>query len=122
MRRIINELLDTSLRDILMSTLNLSEEEMCTIIDNFLNISDTLNANQDKQKTLCRTEAYKYLRISRSAFDAKVKNGILPKGYKVAGKGPVWFKKDLDEYLKQNANKKKALSTNIQLSNINNDI
>lgn len=96
-----------------MVSLNLSEEEMCTIIDNFLNISDTINANKEKEKGLCRTEAYQYLRISRSAFDAKVKNGILPKGYKTPGKGPVWFKKDLDEYLKAYANKKKTFSTNI---------
>ena len=46
-------------------------------------------------------------------FDAKVKNGILPKGYKTPGKGPVWFKKDLDEYLKKYDNKKKTLSTDI---------
>lgn len=113
MRSLINNLLDTPLRDILMANSNLTEEEMCTIIDNFLNISDTLNANKEKQKGLCRTEAYQYLRISRSAFDAKVKNGILPKGYKTPGKGPIWFKKDLDEYLKANGNKKKTPSTDI---------
>ena len=122
MRRLINELLDTPLRDILMANSNLTEEEMCTIIDNFLNISDTLNANQEKRKGLCRTEAYQYLRISRSAFDAKVKSGILPKGYKTPGKGPVWFKKDLDEYLIKYDNKKKTLSTNLQLSNNNSNI
>ena len=82
-------------------------------IDRFLDITDTLNANNEKQKGLCRTEAYQYLRISRSAFDDKVKKGILPKGYKTPGKGPIWFKKDLDEYLKQYDNKKKTLSTNI---------
>ena len=122
MRALINNFLDMSLRDILMACFDLTEEEMCTIIDNFLNISDTLNANQEKRKGLCRTEAYQYLRISRSAFDAKVKSGILPKGYKTPGKGPVWFKKDLDEYIKQNANKKKTFSTDIQLSNVNIDI
>lgn len=96
-----------------MASLNLTEEEMCTVIDNFLNISDTINANKEKSKYFCRTEAYQYLRISRSAFDAKVKSGVLPKGHKTPGKGPVWFKKDLDEYLKTNANKKKTFSTNI---------
>ena len=113
MRSLINHLLDTPLRDILMATFNLSEEEMCVIIDNFLNISDTLNANKEKQKGLCRTEAYQYLRISRSAFDTKVKTGVLPKGYKTPGKGPIWFKKDLDEYLQKHDNKKKTLSTYI---------
>lgn len=113
MRRLINNLLDTPLRDILIANSNLTEEEMCIIIDRFLDINDTLNANKEKQKEYCRTEAYQYLRISRSSFDAKVNNGVLPKGHKVPGKGPVWFKKDLDEYLKQHDNKKKTLSTNI---------
>ena len=113
MRRLINNLLDTTLRDLLIANSNLTEEEMCTIIDNFLNINDTLNANKEKQKEFCRTEAYQYLRISRSAFDEKVKAGILPKGYKTPGKCPVWFKKDLDEYLQKNGNKKKTPSTDI---------
>lgn len=110
MRSLINNLLDTPLRDILMACANLTEEEMCTIVDNFLNISDTLNANKEKQKGLCRTEAYQYLRISRSSFDAKVKDGTLPKGYKTPGRGPIWFKKDLDEYIKTREKKVKIQS------------
>ena len=113
MKRLLNNLLDMSLREILMSCANLTEEEMCTIIDNFLNINDTLNATKEKQKEYCRTEAYQYLRISRASFDAKIKDGTLPKGHKTPGKGPIWFKKDLDEYLKTHDNKKKTLSTNI---------
>lgn len=113
MRRLINNLLDTPLRDILIANSNLTEEEMCLIIDRFLDINDTLNANKEKQKEYCRTEAYQYLRISRSSFDAKVNSGILPKGHKVPGKCPVWFKKDLDEYLMKYDNKKKTLSTDI---------
>lgn len=107
MRSLINNFLDMTVRDILMTSLDLSEEEMCYIIDNFLNISDAINANKDKKREFCRTEAYQYLRISRSAFDEKVKNGILPKGHKVPGKCPVWFKKDLDEYInsRKKANK-----------------
>ena len=91
----------------------LTEEDMCVVIDKFLDIVDTLNANKEKQKEYCRTEAYQYLRISRSSFDAKVNNGVLPKGHKLPGKGPVWYKKDLDEYLKKYDNKKKASSTDI---------
>ena len=112
MRALINKLLDTSLRDFLISNSNLTEEDMCMIVDKFLDITDALKANVEKQKSFCRTEAYQYLRISRSAFDAKVKEGILPKGYKTPGKGPIWFKKDLDEYLQKNDNKKKTPSTN----------
>lgn len=106
MRTLINNFLDMSLRDILMSCANLTEEEMCIIVDNFLNISDTLNANKEKEKTFCRTEAHQYLRISRSSFDTKVKEGILPKGIKTPGKGPVWLKKDLDAYLALKIKKK----------------
>ena len=50
MRRLINNLLDTPLRDILIANSNLTEEEMCIIIDKFLDINDTLNANKEKQK------------------------------------------------------------------------
>lgn len=106
MRSLINQLLDTSLRDILMSSLNLSEEDMCTIIDKFLDITETLSSNNEKHKALCRTEAYQYLRISRSSFDAKVKDGTLPRGYKLPGRGPVWFKKDLDDYIKAHSKKR----------------
>lgn len=122
MRNLINKLLDTSLREFLISNSNLTEEDMCIVIDKLLDIIDTLNANKEKQKEYCRTEAYQYLRISRSSFDAKVNSGILPKGHKVPGKGPVWFKKDLDEYLKKYDNKKKTLSTDIRLSNNDIDI
>lgn len=122
MRNLINKLLDTSLREFLISNSNLTEEDMCTVVDKFLDIVDTLNTNKEKQKEYCRTEAYQYLRISRSSFDAKVNNGILPKGHKVPGKGPVWYKKDLDEYLKKYDNKKKTLNTDIRVSNDNIDI
>ena len=122
MRNLINKLLDTSLREFLISNSNLTEEDMCLVVDKFLDIVDTLNANKEKQKEYCRTEAYQYLRISRSSFDAKVNSGILPKGHKVPGKGPVWYKKDLDEYIKKYDNKKKALNTYIRISNDNIDI
>ena len=122
MRNLINKLLDTSLREFLIANSGLTEEDMCIVVDKFLDIVDTLNANKEKQKEYCRTEAYQYLRISRSSFDAKVNNGILPKGHKVPGKGPVWYKKDLDEYLKKYDNKKKTLNSDIRISNDNIDI
>ena len=81
MRNLINKLLDTSLREFLIENSGLTEEDMCIVVDKFLDIIDTLNANKEKKKEYCRTEAYQYLRISRSSFDAKVNNGILPKGH-----------------------------------------
>lgn len=106
MRSLINNLLDTSLRDILITSLHLTEDEMCTIVDKFLDIAETISANNEKEKCFCRTEAYQYLRISRSSFDAKVKEGVLPKGYKTPGRGPVWFKKDLDAYITSKGKRK----------------
>lgn len=43
--------------------------------------------------------AYTYLNISRATFDNLVKDGLLPKGKKVAGfKELFWYKKDLNKY------------------------
>ena len=46
MRNLINKLLDTSLREFLIANSNLTEEDMCIVIDKFLDITDTLNANR----------------------------------------------------------------------------
>ena len=103
MKGLIINLLERLLEDFKADNTNLSEEEMMTV-------AKCLNEINTVQKTeYCRTEAYKYLRISRSSFDNKVKEGILPKGVKIAGKGPIWYKKDLDAYV----NKEKKNHTNI---------
>ena len=101
MNEVIIELLENLLGDFKAGNTNLSEKETLEIVK-------CLNSINTVQKTeYCRTEAYKYLRISRSSFDSKVKEGILPKGKKIAGKGPIWYKRDLDKYIEQNDNKKK---------------
>lgn len=49
------------------------------------------------EPTLSKAQACDYLNISRSTFDAYVKNGILPKGEKVAGfKELSWRKEGLE--------------------------
>ena len=103
MKSIIIEALEKLLNDFKADNTNISEEEM-------LKVARCINEINTIQKTeFCRTEAYKYLRISRSSFDNKVKEGILPKGIKKPGKGPIWYKKDLDNYV----NKEKKVNSNL---------
>lgn len=103
MKNVIINLLETLLDNFKADNTNISEEEMFTI-------AKCLSEINTVQKTeYCRTEAYKYLRISRSSFDNKVREGILPKGIKIAGKGPIWYKKDLDAYV----NKEKKNHSNL---------
>lgn len=102
MKDAIINLLEKLLNDFKTDNTYLSEEELLTV-------AKCLSEINTIQKTeYCRTEAYKYLRISRSSFDNKVKEGILPKGIKIAGKGPIWYKKDLDNYIKNYGNKKET--------------
>ena len=74
MKNAIINLLEKLLSDFKTDNTYLSEEELLTV-------AKCLSEINTIQKTeYCRTEAYKYLRISRSSFDNKVKEGILPKG------------------------------------------
>lgn len=103
MKNTIITLLEKLLNDFKADNTNISEEEM-------LKVARCISEINTIQKTeFCRTEAYKYLRISRSSFDNKVKEGILPKGIKKPGKGPIWYKKDLDNYV----NKEKKVNSNL---------
>ena len=102
MKNVIINLLEKLLSDFKTDNTYLSEEELLTV-------AKCLSEINTIQKTeYCRTEAYKYLRFSRSSFDNKVKEGILPKGIKIAGKGPILYKKDLDNYIKNYGNKKET--------------
>ena len=101
MNEVVIKLLEQLLGDFKAGNTNISEKESMEIVK-YLNGINTV------QKTeMCRTEAYKYLRISKTSFDNKVREGILPKGIKKPGKGPIWFKRDLDKYIEQNGYKKK---------------
>ena len=62
----------------------------------------------DIMSVLCHTvmskaTACRYLNISRSRFDDKIREHKLPKGRKRVGfKELVWYKDEIDEYLRKN--------------------
>lgn len=50
---------------------------------------------------LSKEMACRYLNMSRSRFDDRVREGVLPEGRKRVGfKEKVWWKDELDEYIK----------------------
>lgn len=56
-------------------------------------------------KPMNKCAACEYVGLRRSAFDDKVRKGLIPRGMKIAGlRELLWYRKDLDKYLE---NKKK---------------
>ena len=106
MKSLIDQILDKSLRETLGNS-NLSGDEMIEVVESMISLKETLDKNSAKKETFNRTIAAKYLRISDSSFRNKVLSGELPEGIKVIGQGKVWYKEDLDNYIKKYANKKK---------------
>lgn len=106
MKSLIDQILDRPLRETLGNS-NLSGEEMIDAVESMIALKETLDKNSAKKETFNRTMAAKYLRISDSSFRNKVLSGELPEGIKVIGQGKIWYKEDLDNYLKKYANKKK---------------
>lgn len=80
---------------------NLNEEEA-------VELPEVVRHYSDREEYISKYEACRYLNISRSTFDAYVKDGKLPKGKKRIGfKELAWTKKELDKYvhkLKSNNN------------------
>lgn len=80
---------------------NLNEEEAVELLE-------VVRHYSDHEEYISKYEACRYLNISRSTFDAYVKDGKLPKGKKRIGfKELAWTKKELDKYvhkLKSNNN------------------
>lgn len=107
MKSLIDQILDTPLRDTLGNS-NLSGEEMINVVESMIELKETLDKNKEKSNTFNRTTAARYLRISDSSFRNKVISGELPEGIKIMGQGKVWYKEDLDNYLRRHANKKKS--------------
>lgn len=57
----------------------------------------------DGEERYNKTEAIKYLRMSRSKFDGLRRDGVLPYGRKKVGEvSRYWTKKELDAYIKEN--------------------
>lgn len=80
---------------------NLNEEEAVELLE-------VVRHYSDREEYISKYEACRYLNISRSTFDAYVKDGKLPKGKKrIVFKELAWTKKELDKYvhkLKSNNN------------------
>lgn len=106
MKSLIDQILDKPLKDTLGNS-NLSNDEMISIVESMIDLKNTLDKNNAKRETFNRTTAAKYLRISDSSFRNKILEGLIPEGVKIVGQGKVWFKEDLDNYIKCYANKKK---------------
>lgn len=85
--------------DIDCSNSDLSEEEAPEI-------ANVLKKYTRKDIPMSKYQAYTYLNISRATFDNLVRSGELPRGKKTAGfKELVWYKKDLNKYIKSRTNR-----------------
>lgn len=107
MGNILTKVLNDPLK-ITLGNSNLSEDEMIELVGCMVTLKDTLDKNKAKKETFNRTTAARYLRISDSSFRNKVLSGELPDGIKVMGQGKIWYKEDLDNYIKKHVNKKKS--------------
>lgn len=80
---------------------NINEEDILQICDKIKEVSR-------KDVRMSKYKAYTYLNVSRATFDNYVAEGLLPKGIKEAGyKELSWYKKDLDNFIKQRKSCKK---------------
>lgn len=94
MLKVLKDLLQKIIADIDAGNSNLSEEDT-------VKITEMLREYTRRDSPMSKYQAYTYLNISRATFDNLVREGKLPKGTKVAGfKELMWYKKDLDSYIK----------------------
>jgi predicted DNA-binding transcriptional regulator AlpA len=105
MIKLLKQQLLKLLDDIDTGNTNINEEDalkICNIVKEFTRD----NSRMSKYK------AYTYLNVSRATFDNYVAQGLLPKGVKEAGyKELSWYKKDLDNFIKQQKYKYKTHAT-----------
>lgn len=85
LKPILIHLLKDSLHKLETNTCEITEDEIMHIIKNITHIA------------VSKESACSYLNISRSKFDSKVLEGIIPKGRKRRGfKELVWYLDELD--------------------------
>ena len=94
MLNIIKEILIQLVNDIDSGNSNISEKEQLKLLDIFKEIN---------KKELSAFEACDYIGVSKSTFYNYINKGLIPKGIKVSGKGVIWYKNDLENFLKQEA-------------------
>lgn len=98
MLEVIKKQLLKIIDDIDCGNSDISEEEA-------IEVAKVLSKYTRKDTPMSKYQAYTYLNISRATFDNLVKDGLLPKGKKVAGfKELFWYKKDLNKYLNKTKN------------------
>lgn len=99
MLNIIKNLLLKIINNIDAGNSNLTEEEALKVIV-------TLRDLTDENKRMSKYSACQYLNVSRATFDNYVKSGKIPKGkHDVGFKELSWYKKDLDQFIRNHKNK-----------------
>lgn len=94
MLKVIKSILLKIIGDIDAGNSNISEEEA-------LEITKVLQSYTDKTQKMSKYQACQYLNVSRATFDNYVREGLLPRGRKVAGfRELFWVEKDLMEFKK----------------------
>lgn len=100
MIKVLRQLLLKLVDDIDAGNTNISEEDT-------IKACGFINELTRKDEKMSKYKAYTYLNVSRATFDNYVAEGLLPKGIKEAGyKELSWYKKDLDNFIKQNKKKR----------------
>lgn len=86
LKSIIIKVLEETLSKLKADTCELTEDEAMAIINNMTHVA------------VSKEKACRYLNMSRSKFDSKVLEGIIPKGRKRVGfKELVWYLDELDK-------------------------
>lgn len=94
MLKLIKQLLIDIINKIDAGNSNLTEEEAIKVVEYIRQFADPV-------EDFSKQSAARYLGISRATFDNKVRSGELPKGkHKLGFKELRWYKKDLDDYIK----------------------
>lgn len=86
LKSIIIKVLEETLSKLKADTCELTEDEAMAIINNMTHVA------------VSKEKACRHLNMSRSKFDSKVLEGIIPKGRKRVGfKELVWYLDELDK-------------------------
>lgn len=96
MLKLIKKYLIKIIEDIDAGNSNITEEESLKILQYVKELSD-------RKERMSKYQACQYLNISRATFDNYVRDCKIPKGIKQPGyKELSWYKKDLDNFNKNN--------------------
>lgn len=101
MLEVIKSLLQKVISDIDAGNSNITEDEAMEMVK-------VIKSYTDKTQKLSKYQACQKLNISRATFDNLVREGVIPRGQKVAGfKELFWIEKDLNKVIKSRRNDNK---------------